>query len=52
MNNNHYKPKLNLNISSLKQKSINIKTERSETYIEEKDRSIGKKLENYKIKKL
>lgn len=31
---------------------MNVRTEKSETYINDKDRSIGKKLENYKIKKL
>jgi len=54
LSNSYFKPKLNnLTITTMKQKSINLRTERSESYHDEKEsKQIGKKLENYKIKKL
>ncbi len=52
LNGSNLKPKLNFNITSMKQKSVNLRTEGSETGRNERDMSIGKKLENYKIKKL
>ncbi len=55
LSNAYFKPKLNnLTVATVKQKTTNFKTERSETYEDNNSSSkqIGKKLENYKIKKL